>query len=34
MSVFVLVHGAYLGGWAWERMVPLLEEFGHTAHGT
>ena len=24
MTVFVLVHGAFRGGWAWERVVPLL----------
>lgn len=29
MSRFVLVHGAWCGGWAWERVVPLLEEAGH-----
>ena len=27
MTVFVLVHGAFRGGWAWERVVPLLD--GH-----
>ena len=32
MAVFVLVHGAYIGGWAWERLVPVLEDYGHTAH--
>ena len=32
MAVFVLVHGAYIGGWAWDRLVPLLEDYGHTAH--
>jgi len=24
MTVFVLVHGAFRGGWAWDRVVPLL----------
>jgi len=24
MTTFVLVHGAWHGGWAWERVVPLL----------
>ena len=31
MSVFVLVHGAYHGGWCYARVVPLLEAAGHTA---
>ena len=31
-AVFVLVHGAYIGGWAWERLVRRLEDYGHTAH--
>ncbi len=25
----MLVHGAWHGGWAWEKVVPLLEEAGH-----
>lgn len=29
MSTFVLVHGAWHGGWCWEKVVPLLEERGH-----
>lgn len=29
MSRVVLVHGAWHGGWAWERLVPLLEDAGH-----
>lgn len=29
MSDFVLVHGAWHGGWAWEKIVPLLQEAGH-----
>lgn len=29
MSAFVLVHGGWQGGWAWERVAPLLEEAGH-----
>ena len=28
----VLVHGAWHGGWCWERVVPLLEAAGHRAH--
>jgi pimeloyl-ACP methyl ester carboxylesterase len=26
---FVLVHGAWLGGWSWERLRPHLEARGH-----
>jgi len=26
---FVLVHGAWLGGWTWERLRPELESSGH-----
>ena len=29
MSLFVLVHGAYHGGWCWNRLVPELERLGH-----
>jgi pimeloyl-ACP methyl ester carboxylesterase len=29
MSTFVLVHGAWHGGWCWERLTPLLEDAGH-----
>ena len=29
MAHFVLVHGAYHGGWCWERLAPLLEDHGH-----
>ena len=30
MSTFVLVHGAWHGAWCWEKVVPLLEDAGHT----
>lgn len=30
MSSYVLVHGAWFGSWCWERVVPLLQEQGHT----
>jgi pimeloyl-ACP methyl ester carboxylesterase len=30
MSVFVLVHGAWHGGWCWRKVIPLLEKDGHT----
>ncbi|MEJ7840208.1 MAG: alpha/beta fold hydrolase [Rubrobacter sp.] len=29
MSTFLLIHGAWHGGWCWEKVVPLLEERGH-----
>jgi pimeloyl-ACP methyl ester carboxylesterase len=29
MSAFVLVHGAWHGGWCWEQVIPLLEATGH-----
>ncbi|PPS91031.1 alpha/beta fold hydrolase [Streptomyces sp. MH60] len=30
MTTFVLVHGSWLGGWAWERVAPRLRASGHT----
>jgi len=32
MTTFVLVPGAWLGGWAWKKVLPLLNERGHEAH--
>ncbi|MTD59120.1 alpha/beta fold hydrolase [Amycolatopsis pithecellobii] len=32
MAVFVLVHGAYHGGWCWRRVAGPLRERGHTVH--
>jgi pimeloyl-ACP methyl ester carboxylesterase len=29
LSVFALIHGAWHGGWAWERLAPELERAGH-----
>ena len=29
---FVLVHGAWHGGWCWERVAPLLEAAGHKVY--
>jgi len=29
VSTFVLVHGAWHGGWCWHKVVPLLEKEGH-----
>lgn len=31
MSTYVLVHGAWHGGWCWQRVAPLLEARGHRA---
>lgn len=33
MSTFVLVHGAWHGGWCWKKVVPLLQAAGHQALG-
>ena len=30
MTTFVLVHGAFHGGWCWARTAPLLREAGHS----
>jgi pimeloyl-ACP methyl ester carboxylesterase len=32
MNSFVLVPGAWLGAWSWNRTVPLLREKGHKAY--
>lgn len=32
MSTFVLVSGAWHGGWCWQRVVPLLQQAGHEVH--
>jgi pimeloyl-ACP methyl ester carboxylesterase len=32
MATFVLVPGAWLGGWAWARVTPLLRAAGHAVH--
>jgi len=29
MATYVLVHGAWHGGWCWNRVAPLLREKGH-----
>ncbi len=29
MATFILIHGAWHGGWCWERLVPLLTSKGH-----
>jgi pimeloyl-ACP methyl ester carboxylesterase len=32
MTKFVLVPGAWLGGWVWNKVVPILEKEGHAAY--
>ena len=32
MTDLLLVHGAWQGAWAWERVVPELSKFGHVCH--
>lgn len=32
MAAFVLVHGAWHGGWCWARVARLLLDAGHTVH--
>lgn len=32
MASFVLVHGAFQGGWVWQRVAEALAERGHTAY--
>jgi pimeloyl-ACP methyl ester carboxylesterase len=29
MSTYVLIHGAWHGGWCWDKVVPRLEKLGH-----
>ena len=31
-NTFVLVHGAWHGGWCWQRVTPLLAAEGHAVH--
>ena len=30
MAIYVLLHGAYQGGWIWQRVTPHLRAAGHT----
>ncbi len=32
MATFVLVHGAWHGGWCWRKVTPLLRAAGHEAY--
>ncbi len=31
MATFILIHGAWHGGWCWWKVAPLLRQAGHTA---
>ena len=31
MSTYVLIHGSWHGAWCWYKVVPRLEQAGHTA---
>ena len=32
MATFVLVHGAWHGGWCWQKVIPFLEEASHEVY--
>jgi pimeloyl-ACP methyl ester carboxylesterase len=32
MATFVLVHGAWFGGWCWQKVLPFLEAAGHEVY--
>ncbi|WP_368861495.1 alpha/beta fold hydrolase [Streptomyces griseorubiginosus] len=32
MSIFVLLHGAWHGGWDWQRVAPALRTVGHEVY--
>jgi pimeloyl-ACP methyl ester carboxylesterase len=32
MTNYVLIHGAWHGGWCWDRVAPLLRAAGHEVH--
>lgn len=32
MATFVLVHGAWHGGWCWAKVAPMLEQAGHRVY--
>ncbi|MBK5205099.1 MAG: alpha/beta hydrolase [Polaromonas sp.] len=32
MKIFVLVHGAWHGGWCWQRVIAALQKDGHRVH--
>ena len=34
MATFLLIHGAWHGGWCWDALIPEVEARGHAAHAT
>ena len=34
MATFVLVHGAWAGGWIWKKVIPSLRAAGHDVYAT
>ena len=32
MATFILVHGAFHGGWCWDLVKPILEQYGHNVY--
>lgn len=32
MVTFILIPGAWLGGWAWKKVTPVLQQKGHEVH--
>ncbi len=32
MSTFVLIHGAWHGGWCWWKLAPLLSQSGNSVY--
>ena len=32
MATFVLVHGGWVGGWYWQKVIPFLEAAGHEVY--
>ena len=32
MTTFVLIHGAWHGGWCWKKVSPILREAGHETY--
>ncbi len=32
MATYLLVHGAWHGGWCWKKLSPLLRDAGHTVY--
>ena len=32
MATFLLVHGAWHGGWCWQKVIPFLEAAGHEVY--